>query len=81
MQGGQQFKRIVHEKLSREVRVAKCYVSSLPSRSEKVMGDEDCENPIKVKKCTTNRGFVRQLIKLFNTCDDCTEKNITKNNN
>jgi len=28
---GWQFKRVVHEKLTREVRVAKCYVSSLPN--------------------------------------------------
>lgn len=29
---GVEFKRIVKEKLTREVRVAKCYVSSLPNR-------------------------------------------------
>lgn len=70
--GGQQFKRIVCEKLTREVRVAKCYVSSLPSKlkdTEKVLDGEDYENPFKVKKHDTKRGFVRQLIKLFNADD------------
>lgn len=83
---GYKYRRIVNEKLTREVRVAKCYVSSLPnvnpfSRNLPTLPgmpntgqipntlDYD-EIPTNVRQSGLSPGFVRQLIKRFDVCDN-----------
>lgn len=69
---GVQYKRIVREKLTREVRVAKQYVSTLTNHN---LGNgstlkSDCSNhnsTVEVEKPWPTRGHVRQLVKCFYT--------------
>jgi len=81
---GVQFRRIIHQKITKEVRVTKSYVSSLPS----IIGQSNWDNrdgkswksdrhggprnsyEDAVEKSNKRPGFVRQLAKHFDVRDD-----------